>query len=1369
MIRLLRNAFRHAGPAAALTALAVLAAPRPAAAQDGAETVIQDMAGRPALDTREVRARRGFDLFASGDGAMAGLRMGGTYSSQVSNYGPCSNVLFSCQIDRIVSSTGLNSALWFLVEWVAGAPPSQWAKIRNVAPSVANAIGGGYTAGYNGELIGRPIRFGPADNTLGRLFAGVTATSDGSCRDHTTSLLPPNPLVPSGTPLLATSDCTATWPSAGWQGDRTAPLEGYEQLFQQQGAAFAFDYWRVPDALKRPGPFAGTNLSTYGEVSDHNADILEGFGSVVPGGAGQPGIAGYPLGLTVRFETFNFGVPTLANVWYLRATLINRSEDVWGAPVNYDSLYFGFSPGTFLGTQNISNYYLPGRGMAVFHSSNARGAGGPCDDAARQPTGTGACLGNASASRGYQRGAMAIQVLKSPIGDLRNKLFTRTPGGAPCVPGTDPFCDPSHPLAGDTITFNHAHFGGFGAADSYTWGQTMRASFGYLSSTEANTLDGRSPANATAFEAFGTFRNIGYPAVRGVYNKYVPGVGGAPGAPWDYNKDGTPDTLYLDTCGPAGCVGLSSDTLPGGQINRFGNVGGVLAAGPFPLAAGDSTSWFVAFAADGDSLRAWTTFNAAEDLYLNFFLAPEAAPPATIASVQTTVATDQFGTANPSVSLFFSEDPEQWVDPFISKLADDFAAAPPSTPSGQLVAMNPNLISDLRALAADNLERLEIYKSCDGGQTFTADADCIGDPAVDANGNPDGVGWQAYAVLEPNTSGDIANVFNDGNVTGGRTFLYVIVGKTRGAEFILNTPTGAQQVQFAPSIRNTLSRSSSDANVASVYVPVSNPAGFKPATATITPSGPPATVPVSLTFSDNVVPGAYRAVFGNRMLVHRDSSISAGAPLGTQVIVQHRVTADVGGTATPVVIRADTFRLAGGGAFPVAGSGAAGTPVVSGDTARTTTTFSGLGFALVQGTEPLFGSVTLTGGSATPTALFANPRYPGFTVSVNNSVAGTFNTETAFRGPQSIARQNLLPSDTIVPRAVIDPFAVQWQQSRSTRVAAGGRYRLTWGADPWGTTGGFVINFANPAATREEIAAALRSRPALTTGRTDAATATLLSVPQTELVPVRLPFTVENLTYGRSVEIAMTRRVSGRIQLGTGLDTVSVAVPADEWIPGDQLAFIETVTRDSTTIAGVVLSASGTPIQVTDTVVTFSPAVLGCTNLRLSCNPVRQATRGATGYLPLADGDRLEFEYYVGLDPAVELALDVVGPVSGDQITAVTDSALALVRVVPNPFVIFSQYQSSVAQSRVLFTNLPPRGVLRLYTAAGQFVQQISWNPADLLGAGDLFYDLKSREGIDIATGLYFWVLTAPSDPSNPDSRPIQARGKFVVIRGSSR
>jgi hypothetical protein len=361
----------------------------------------------------------------------------------------------------------------------------------------------------------------------------------------------------------------------------------------------------------------------------------------------------------------------------------------------------------------------------------------------------------------------------------------------------------------------------------------------------------------------------------------------------------------------------------------------------------------------------------------------------------------------------------------------------------------------------------------------------------------------------------------------------------------------------------------------------------------------------------------------------------------------------------------------------------------------------------------------------------------------------------------------------------VNGFMVQWAEGSSTRTtqAAGtalnfnsgaGRYEADWLADPFGTETGFVLNQTNPTATQNQVVASLVARAVGQTGLVDTTTSRLTGVPIEDLVAVKLPFTLKNVTLNHPVQVAMARRLNNTILLGTGADTVRVTVPADQWVPGDALFFIENLQTDSVTPKGTYLDASNQPVQVSGRpTLTFNPAILGCNSPRLSCNPVPQASPGATGYDPMYSGDRTQWEYWAGFRPDSRFAFSVVAPVTGTAISAVTDSALALIRVVPNPFIVFSQYQGTDAgNSRIAFTGLPGQGTLRIYTIAGQFVQQINWTQADLAGNGDLLYDLHSREGLDIATGLYLWVVTAPSNPNDATSAPLTARGKFVVIRG---
>lgn len=257
--------------------------------------------------------------------------------------------------------------------------------------------------------------------------------------------------------------------------------------------------------------------------------------------------------------------------------------------------------------------------------------------------------------------------LKTPLGDLRNALFTRTARGVPCVEGQDAFCRPSHPLAGDTITFNRQNFGSYGGAYQYTWTSGARAAFGFLAGDEVNTLSGRDPGTATDRQLWETFRSEDWTTNKVHYNKYVPPAS----PPWDYNHDGIPDTLALTVCGRNGCAAVDSDTMPGGWLNVRGNIGGFQGFGPFSLRAGDTTAFVYAMVGDGDSATFWAQIDAVIDRYLTFFPVPEPPPRVRVASTLVQAGTTAGWTATPRVEIDFSDDVNTWIDPYLTRLANE--------------------------------------------------------------------------------------------------------------------------------------------------------------------------------------------------------------------------------------------------------------------------------------------------------------------------------------------------------------------------------------------------------------------------------------------------------------------------------------------------------------------------------------------------------------------------------------------------------------------------------------------------------------------------------------------------------------------------
>lgn len=1323
--------------------------------------------------------RPGFSLFGNADLAGTGMRVSGGMRWGVSNIGPCADgtVLFAQNGCGSMVATG-NST--FEVVLRAGAPIHDFRKIRAVHPEINNHLGPqGYTQLSSHLRIGAGSQdWGPADNTLGTLFSGVVSTDDGSCQDNSGS---PNNFMRTGFSLLAGSDCPPTWPSGGFKGPRVLNDSAFIRLQQAQGDDFTFDYWKVPES-DRSESFLGS-FSTYGTITDHYAEALTSYGSVTPrGGVARPARQGFPLGLRIHFEAFTFNRPQISNVVFWQALVINRSEDVYGVGIDYDSLYMGISNGMLLaGDQSPSMYGEPQRNAFI---AVRNGVNIGCNGAT---PGVPAFCQN----QGFRNthGYAAI-MLKSPIGDTRNKLLTR--------PG--PFFNPTSRFADDTITFNHLHFCGFGAACfNSTIGTNDRRAFGHISSTEVNALDGRDPAGLTAAEQWGTFRPKAHPAQPNArFNRYVPG------STWSYDNKpfreaspGVPDTLFYDTCEGEGfierngrllpsCSVTFSDTMPGKQVNAGpGNVGQAMTAGPFPLKAGDTTSFIVAWVAERDSAGFEAMINATIDAYLNYYLGPDAPPVPRIVSVEVASAEERFNESvalDPFVRLVFSDEPETFVDPFFARYASDLRTSTDPFFT-RLRTFNPGLAARVEEIAQNNFSELWIFKSCDGGTTYTSDADCDGDPTIGPRG-PAGLGWRPYAILRADANGNIPNTFVDGSVIPGVTYLYSLVTRSRGLTLAINDvdpatcpppytgSTGCTPFQRILTVADTASSTilSSGPSTATVYVPVSLPAGGVPSSFVATTLSGNATVPLSVTVSANARSGEYRLVFGNRFIINEITDIPTGA-ITTTVQVQEIVpSAFVSGpdtTATNVVVKETV--LSGPGRIDVAGFTFAPSDTVIGTkrfrTQTITLTAPAVGFALAQGNRPFFVSTNLTNSTTSPTTpegFTARSDFPGFRLFITQSDTSNLAYERLLR-----------PNGDSIATLLLNANAVQFRQETSTRRQGRGVYEFRYRGDPFGPGVPF-----NPLGTAEQVGpqvrASLAARPVAATGDTTAAIRAIVAANAPAgygpaLQPIRFPFTVVSGS-GNQVILAAPRRtiVSGvthTLLIGNGADTIRVAVDSLDWLPGDPFVVLEVVTRDSLVGGRVAVGADGQRLTQTDTVVAFAPAVLGCNTPRERCNPAAFPGPGGTGYLPVGDGWKLVINYPAPFTAGSEVALRIGG---GDQAISLARSNLDKIRVVPNPYVVQSFYDDIGAERRgdprLLFTGVPSQGSLRIYSLSGQFLQELTWQQGDLNGngvSGDLPWNLRTREGTQVAGGLYIYVLTA----NDAEGKKINARGKFVIIR----
>ncbi len=116
---------------------------------------------------------------------------------------------------------------------------------------------------------------------------------------------------------------------------------------------------------------------------------------------------------------------------------------------------------------------------------------------------------------------------------------------------------------------------------------------------------------------------------------------------------------------------------------------------------------------------------------------------------------------------------------------------------------------------------------------------------------------------------------------------------------------------------------------------------------------------------------------------------------------------------------------------------------------------------------------------------------------------------------------------------------------------------------------------------------------------------------------------------------------------------------------------------------------------------------------------------------------------------------------AGLDLTNVTQSALNRIRVVPNPYVSASTLEPPLPPSvtsgrirRIDFIHLPALAKIHIYTSRGDHV--ISLSHDGNIEDGHVSWNLKSDENLDVAFGVYFYVV---------ESRIGTKTGKFAIIK----
>ncbi len=85
-------------------------------------------------------------------------------------------------------------------------------------------------------------------------------------------------------------------------------------------------------------------------------------------------------------------------------------------------------------------------------------------------------------------------------------------------------------------------------------------------------------------------------------------------------------------------------------------------------------------------------------------------------------------------------------------------------------------------------------------------------------------------------------------------------------------------------------------------------------------------------------------------------------------------------------------------------------------------------------------------------------------------------------------------------------------------------------------------------------------------------------------------------------------------------------------------------------------------------------------------------------------------------------------------------AALANIRAVPNPYYLFSSYDTDVFHRQIRFTNLPQQCSISIYNLAGDKIAKVDKNSTESWTS----WNIQTSNGTPVASGIYIYVVDAP-------------------------
>ncbi|MFZ1080840.1 MAG: hypothetical protein WAO19_02820 [Candidatus Kryptoniota bacterium] len=151
----------------------------------------------------------------------------------------------------------------------------------------------------------------------------------------------------------------------------------------------------------------------------------------------------------------------------------------------------------------------------------------------------------------------------------------------------------------------------------------------------------------------------------------------------------------------------------------------------------------------------------------------------------------------------------------------------------------------------------------------------------------------------------------------------------------------------------------------------------------------------------------------------------------------------------------------------------------------------------------------------------------------------------------------------------------------------------------------------------------------------------------------------------------------------------------------------------------------------------------------------------STNHLP-SGGDTLRLVTAKPFVSTDQLEVTTTAAIVNDKLAS---NQLDLIRVVPNPYVAATSQEpplpptitSGRGTRKISFIHLPPNSTIYIYTSRGELVKKLQMPPGQSISDGDVDWDLTTNDNLEVAYGVYFFLVDAPGVG--------QKTGKLAIIK----